>query len=321
MKDINLKEIKKAYNRISELINYTPIHNSRTLNQIVGSNIFLKCENFQRTGSFKFRGVINKLLQLEDRQKNRGIIAHSSGNHAQAVALASQILKIKSTIIMPKNAPKVKVKATKGYGAKVVRCKNSIEDREKTCKKIQEKHEYTLIHPYDDNEIIKGAGTASMEMIDQIGEIKTFFCPIGGGGLISGNSTFLKELIKDIKIIGVEPKKADDAYRSLRDDRLYPSEYPDTIADGLRTGLSHRTFKIIKENVDEIITVEEKEIIDAMKFLWNRMKIITEPSAAVSLAGLLKKSKKHEVGRKTGVLISGGNVDLKKFFKKYYKKI
>jgi threonine dehydratase len=257
---------------------------------------------------------------LKEKNKLKGVITHSSGNHAQAVALVSSILNIKSVIVMPENAPKVKVDATIEYGAKIVRCANNIEAREKTCQNIIKKHGYNLIHPYDDDQIISGAGTVAFELIREIGNLDYIFCPVGGGGLLSGTSIAAKGLCPNIIIIAVEPKLADDAYRSFKDGKLYQSKYPSTIADGLRTSLSQRTFRIIQKHVDEIITVSEKEIIDAMKFMWIYMKIIIEPSGAVPIAGLIKM-KNYVKERKVGVIVSGGNVDLDGFFKEYYEKL
>ena len=315
-----LKDIENAYERIKCMINQTNVMTSRTLNKMVEADVFLKCENFQRVGAFKFRGVSNKLIQLNDKDRKKGVITHSSGNHAQAVALASSIIGIKSIIVMPKNAPKVKVDATKGYGAKIVRCASNVEAREKTCQDIIKKNGYTLIHPYDDEQIIAGAGTAALELLREIGFIDYIFCPVGGGGLLSGTSIATKGLFPNTKVIAVEPKQADDAYRSYRDKKLYPSNYPNTIADGLRTSLSRRTFKIILKNVDNIITVSEKEIIDAMKFLWLRMKIIVEPSGAVPIAGIMKMKSSIKKS-KVGAIISGGNINLNDFFNEYYNNI
>jgi threonine dehydratase len=316
---INLNDIEVAYEKISNMINKTNVLTSRTLNKMVGANVFVKCENFQRAGAFKFRGVCNKMLNLSKEEKKKGVITHSSGNHAQAVALVSSILDIKSVIVMPKNTPKVKVNATKNYGSKIVRCENNIKSRENTCKNLIKKFGYTLIHPYDDDQIIAGAGTVALELIKEIGCLDLIICPVGGGGLLSGISIATKGLCPNSKIIAVEPKNADDAYRSLKNGVIYPSKYPNTIADGLRTSLSRRTFDIIKKNVDEIITVSEKNIIDAMEFLWSRMKIIVEPSGAVSIAGMLKM--KNINNSKIGAIISGGNIDLDDFFGIYYKKI
>lgn len=315
-----LKDVERAYERIKNIVNKTSVLTSRTLNQIVGANVFVKCENFQRVGAFKFRGISNKLLQLSVEEKAKGVVTHSSGNHAQAVALASSILGIKSVIVMPENAPPVKIDATRGYGAEIVRCASNVKAREETCQNLVDKHGYTLVHPYDDDQIIAGAGTAALELIKEVGDLDYMFCPVGGGGLLSGTSVATKGLCPNSKVIAVEPERADDAYRSFKDGKLYPSAYPDTIADGLRTSLSKRTFKIVRENVDEIITVSEKEIIDAMKFLWMRMKIVVEPSGAVPIAGVIKMARGIK-NKKIGVIISGGNIDLDDFFSKYYENL
>lgn len=316
----SLKDVEKAHERIKNIVNNTSVLTSRTLDKMVGANVFVKCENFQRIGAFKFRGVSNKLLQLSADEKAKGVVTHSSGNHAQAVALASSLLGIKSVIVMPENAPPVKIDATRGYGAEIVRCASNIKSREETCQNLVDKHGYTLVHPYDDDQIIAGAGTAALELIKEVGDLDYMFCPVGGGGLLSGTSVATKGLCPDSKVIAVEPERADDAYRSFKDGKLYPSAYPDTIADGLRTSLSKRTFKIIRENVDEIITVSEKEIIDAMKFLWMRMKIVVEPSGAVPIAGVIKMARSIK-NKKIGVIISGGNIDLDDFFSKYYENL
>jgi len=313
---VNIKDIENAHLRIIHMINKTCVMTSRTLDNKLESKIYFKCENFQRVGAFKFRGVSNKLLLLNKEERKKGVVTHSSGNHAQAVALGSAILGIKSVIVMPENAPKVKVEATRNYGANIVFCKNSVKDREKTCNELRKKYGYTLVHPYDDDQIIAGAGTVAYELIKEIGNLDYIFCPVGGGGLLSGTSIATKGLSSKTKVIAVEPEKADDAYRSFKNGKLYPSSYPDTIADGLRTSLSERTFEIIKKNVDDIITVSEKEIIQAMKYLWARMKIIVEPSGAVPLAGVINFSK-NEKNKKIGVIISGGNVDLDEYFLKF----
>ena len=317
---LKLSNIEEAHLRIQHMINNTYVMKSRTLNNNLKNEIFFKCENFQRVGAFKFRGVSNKLLQLNKSEKKKGVVTHSSGNHAQAVALASKILGIKSTIVMPKNAPKVKVDATRDYGAKIVFCENNVESRESTCRDLINKYGYTLIHPYDDYQIIAGAGTAAFELLKEVKNIDYVYCPVGGGGLLSGTSIATKGYSPNTRVIAVEPEKADDAYRSFKNKKIYPSNYPNTIADGLRTSLSEKTFKIILKNVDEIITVTEEEIINAMKFLWTRMKIIVEPSGAVPLAGVIKNSRNYK-DKRVGVIISGGNIDLDGFFKKYLSKI
>lgn len=313
---IDLKDIKRAHTRIEPMINRTCVMTSSTLNDMVGSKIYLKCENFQKTGSFKMRGVSNKLMQLDEDERKRGVATHSSGNHAQAVALASSILGIKSVIVMPKNSPDVKVEATEGYGAEVVFCENRVEAREERCRELVQEHGYVHVHPYDDDQIIAGAGTAALELMEDEGELDHLFCPVGGGGLISGISVCAKGMNEGTKVVGVEPEMADDAYRSVRDGELYPSEYPDTVADGLRTSLSERTFAVIRENVDDMITVTEREIVEAMEFLWTRMKLVVEPSGAVSVAGVMKRDGLSE--KRVGAVISGGNMDLNDLFETYY---
>jgi threonine dehydratase len=271
-------------------------------------------------GAFKFRGAVNTLLQLSSQEKEKGIIAHSSGNHAQAVSLAASLLKIKAVIVMPSNSPEVKVCATKEYGAEVVFCGNKPEDRAEATQKLINENEYTLIHPYDNDNIINGAGTAVLELIKEVNKLDYVFCPVGGGGLLSGTALATKGISPETKVIAVEPSNADDAYRSFKGGKIYPSINPNTIADGLRTALSERTFAIIKEKVDEIITVSEEEIIEAMKFLWERMKLVIEPSGAVAVAGILS-DKINLVDKKAGVIISGGNVDLSSFFKEIESKV
>ena len=293
---------------------------SSTLNEMTASECFLKCENFQKTGSFKFRGAFNALSQLSPKQKKSGVIAHSSGNHAQALALAARLLGVKAVVVMPENASPVKVAATKGYGAKVVFCGSHPADREKTVAPLIERHGYTLIHPYNDLRIIAGAGTAAYELIKEAGELDYVFAPVGGGGLLSGTAIATKGLLPSSKVIGVEPENADDAYQSLKAGRIIPVKSPNTIADGLRTSLGSNTFRIIREKADQIITVSEEEIVDAMRFLWERMKLVVEPSGAVSLAGVL--SKKIDLrAKRVGIIISGGNIDLTDFFAKIRQRI
>lgn len=314
-------DVLKAHDRIKDNINKTPVLTSRTLNERAGAEIYLKCENLQRVGAFKMRGAFNAISQLDDEQKSKGVIAHSSGNHAQAVALSAKILGIKATIVMPETSPKVKVKATRDtYGANVVKCKNTMEARHKTTEGLIEKHGYTLIHPYDNENIIAGAGTAALELLKEIYGIDMVFAPVGGGGLLSGTSIASKGFNPDIKVYGVEPKNVDDAYRSFKSGELKTNETINSIADGLLTNLSKRTFSIIRKNVDNIIRVSEKEILEAMRFIWERMKLVVEPSGACSLAGVLSKHVDLG-GKKIGVIISGGNVDLGNFFNKYEKKI
>ncbi len=253
------------------------------------------------------------MSQLSPKQKKRGVITHSSGNHAQALALAAKLLGIKAVIVMPKNASPAKIAATKGYGAEIVTCGSHPTDREKAVIPLIKKYGYTLIHPSNDLKIIAGAGTAAYELIKKVGKLDYVFSPVGGGGLLSGTAIATKGLLPPAKVIGVEPKNADDAYQSFKAGKIIQVKNPNTIADGLRTSLGSNTFRIISEKVDQIITVSEKEIVDAMQFLWERMKLVVEPSGAVSLAGVL--SNRMELASKiVGIIISGGNIDLTCFF-------
>ncbi len=318
---IEYPDIIAAYNRIKNIINKTPVMTSRTLNKLTKAEIYIKCENFQRIGAFKMRGAYNAISQLTEEQKAKGVIAHSSGNHAQAVALSAKLLGIKATIVMPVTSPQVKVNATRDtYGAEVVMCENTIEARIKTTEKLISKSGYTLIHPYDNDNIIAGAGTAAYELINQVDDLDMVFAPVGGGALVSGISIAVKGFNSDIEVYAVEPKNVDDAYRSLKSGKIETNETINSIADGLLTNLSERTFNIIKNYIDDIITVSEQEIVDAMRFLWERMKLVVEPSGVCSLAGVLSSQIPVE-NKRVGVIISGGNIDLNEFFNLIQKKI
>ena len=315
-----LEKVEEAYNRIKKEINLTPVVTSTTLNKITEANCYLKMENYQRTGSFKIRGALNAITCLSDENKSKGVTTHSSGNFAQALSLASSMVKVKATVVMPENAPKIKVDATKGYGAEVVFCGTKPGDREKTAQELIDKFGYSLIHSSNDMNIIYGQSTATYELIKEVEDLDYVFAPCGGGGLLSGTAIATKSLCPEAKIIGVEPKNADDAFRSFRDGKIYPSINPNTIADGLKTSLGSHTFRVIREYVDEIITVTEEEIVQAMEFLWSRMKHVVEPSGAVSLAGVL--SNKIDLKKKrVGIVISGGNTDLTSFFELIRNKI
>lgn len=317
---MSFQGIEEAYKRIGTIVNKTPVMTSRTLNLLLKTNVFFKCENFQRVGAFKFRGAYNTLSLLSENQKKKGVITHSSGNHAQAIALAASLLGIKATIVMPKGAPVNKINATKSYGAQVVFCDNTLESRTLTTEKIIREQKSLLIHPYDNDDIINGQGTAAYELIKEVGILDIVITPLGGGGLLSGTALAIKAFNSNINVIGVEPSIADDALRSLKAGHIIPSNYPNTIADGLRTSLCERTFKIIRKYVDDIVTVTEIEIINAMKFLWERMKIIVEPSGAVPLAAIISKKIPVE-NKKVGVILSGGNIDVEPFFQLLEKKI
>ncbi len=318
-----LQTIINRANEIAKYANKTPILTSSTINQMTDAKIFFKCENFQKGGAFKFRGALNTILQLTEDEKKRGIIAHSSGNHAQAVAIVGRLLGIKTTIVMPKNASSVKIAATKGYGATVVFSDIDIKSREETCQQLIDKYNYVLIHPYDNQNIIIGAASTAFEITEEIGELDYIITPIGGGGLISGTGLYSKLSGKIKYVIGSEPELADDAYLSLKTGKLQPAKPPKTIADGLLTHLSELTFNHVTKYVDDIITVSEEEIINAMKLIWERLKIIIEPSSAVPVAALFKGIENGIIKRKSrvGIIISGGNVDLSNYFNELNKKI
>ncbi|MHA1914187.1 MAG: threonine ammonia-lyase [Promethearchaeota archaeon] len=310
---MSFQGIVEAFERVQGVVNKTPITNSRTLNSMLNAKVYFKCENFQRVGAFKFRGAYNALSLLTEGERKRGVITHSSGNHAQAVALAASILEIHATIVMPKGAPKNKIEATRDYGAKIVFCDNTLDARTRTTENLVKKNNLVLIHPYDNDNVINGQGTAAYEFIREVGDLDVMIVPLGGGGLLSGTALGTKKSCPNAEVFGVEPSIADDALRSIEAGHVIPSTYPNTIADGLRTSICERTFNIIQNSVDQIVTVSENEIITAMKFLWQRMKLIVEPSGAVPLAALL--SNKIDVDdRRVGVILSGGNIDLNPFF-------
>lgn len=279
-----LTDIRDAYQRIRPYIHRTPVMSSRQINRIFNANIFMKCENFQKVGAFKFRGAINSVLLLPDESKKRGVITHSSGNHAAALAHAAEINGIKAFIVMPENASSVKKNAVAGYGARITYCKPTLRAREETTADLAKETGATLIHSYDDINVICGQGTAALELLEEHPDLDIIIVPIGGGGLMSGISTVVKGVAPRTRVYGAEPVNADDAYRSFVSGKLIPSANPDTIADGLLTSLSERTFSIIRKNVDNIFTVTERSIIDSMRLIWERMKIIIEPSSATALA-------------------------------------
>jgi len=307
----SLSDIQSAHNRIKPFVHRTPVLTSRLLNEMFGCELWFKCENFQRVGAFKFRGATNAVLQLSNEQKKHGVVTHSSGNHAAALALAARMNGISAFIVMPENAPSVKKDAVADYGAKITFCKPTLRAREETCRSIMEKEGATLIHPYDNVNVICGQGTAALELLEEKNDLEILVAPIGGGGLMSGTSTCTKGIGRKIKVIGAEPLNANDAWRSFKTGILSPSVNPSTIADGLLTSLSDLTFTIIRNNVDDIFTVREETILVCMKLIWERMKIIVEPSSATVLA-VVMENRDFFRGKKTGLIISGGNVDLKK---------
>jgi threonine dehydratase len=271
--------------------------------------VILKCENLQKVGAFKFRGACNAVLALSEAEAARGVVTHSSGNHAQALALAARVRGIPAYIVMPENAPQVKKDAVAGYGGQITFCKPTLEARESAMERIRLETGASVVHPYDNELVIAGQGTAALELLEDFPDLDAVIAPVGGGGLLSGTSIAAKALKPGIRVIAAEPEKADDAYRSLQAGRIVPSRNPNTIADGLLTSLGNLTFPIIQRNVERIVTVSERGIIEAMRFIWERAKLIIEPSAAVAVGALWEK--KMDLSRaKVGVILSGGNVDL-----------
>lgn len=300
--------IERAAERLSGHANVTPVHRSRTLDRRLGAEVFLKCENFQRVGAFKFRGAYNAMSQLSATERAAGVLTYSSGNHAQGVALAGKLLGIPTTIVMPTNAPKVKRAATEGYGARVIEYDPRETTRREVAERLQAEGDFTLIPPFDDLRILSGQGTAALELHRQVPDLDLFLAPVGGGGLMSGCAVATKRIAPSCRVIGVEPKVADDATRSFRTGRLQTVLNPPTIADGTRTqSLGQINFPLFLECVDDMVTVTEDSIKQAVRFLFERTKLVVEPSGALGIAALLSGA--VAPGGRTGVLISGGNVD------------
>jgi len=310
MKIPDLADIQAAHYRIKPFIHCTPVMKSQKLNELFNCELFFKCENFQKVGAFKFRGATNAVLSLNSLERQKGVVTHSSGNHAAALALAARMNGIKAYIVMPENAPVVKKNAVAGYGAEITFCKPSLQAREDTTRLIMEKTGATLVHPYDNFNVICGQGTAALEFLNEIADLEIIIAPVGGGGLMSGTSTCVKGINKTIQVIGAEPLNANDASISFSSGILTPSFNPKTVADGLLTSLSELTFSVIRKNVDKILTVKEDSIIECMLLVWERMKIIIEPSSATVLA-VVKENPDLFRNRKTGLIISGGNVDFR----------
>lgn len=308
---VSKEDMLACHKRIQPYIHRTPVLSSTALNEIAGCEIFFKCENFQKMGAFKMRGAINAILNLGEEQKARGVVTHSSGNMAQAVSLAAKSLGIPAYIVMPENAPQVKKDAVAGYGGQITECYPTIEIRQATADRIIEKTGATFIHPSNDLDVIIGQGTAAMELIEEQTDLDYLLTPVGGGGLLAGSAMATHYFGNGCQAIAGEPRAADDAYWSLKAGKIMKNLKADTIADGLRTHLGDINFPIIQKYVDKIIRVEEGEIIAAMRMVWERMKIIIEPSCAVPFAAVLLKPKKFK-GKKVGIIISGGNVDLGK---------
>jgi len=304
-----LKDVQSAVKRIESYVHNTPVLTSTTMDRMLNATVYFKCENFQRMGAFKIRGAINAILQLSEEERARGVITHSSGNFAAALALAARTLDTKAYIVMPSNAPNVKKEAVAGYGAQIIECLPTLKSRESTTLTHQKKTGATFVHPSNDINVILGNATAVWEMAKKVEHLDVVIAPVGGGGLIAGTALATNHLNYYIETIGAEPFGADDAYLSLKTGKIQPSINPKTIADGLKTQLGDKNFPIIQKFVSKIIRVEESEIVEAMKFIWERMKIVIEPSSAVAVAALFRNSSEFKK-RKIGVILSGGNVDV-----------
>lgn len=304
-----IENIEQAHQEVAPHIHKTPILTSRIINQISGAELYFKCENLQKAGSFKIRGATNAVLQLTEKERKRGVVTHSSGNFAQALAYAAKKMNIPAYIVMPENAPSVKVSAVKGYGAQIKFCKNSQAQREATMQRWQKETGAAFLHPYNQRNVILGQSTCAYEMIEQVPDLDGIISPVGGGGLISGTALTAHFKRPGTKVYGAEPTGADDAQKSFRKGRIFPSENPNTIADGLLTSLGNETFPVIQKHVSDIFTVTDDEIVEAMRLIWTRMKIVVEPSSATTLAVVLRNNT-YFAGKKVTLILSGGNVDL-----------
>ena len=304
-----MNTIKNVAKKIKPYIHETPILTSTLLNEIVGCDIFFKCENFQKMGAFKMRGAMNAILNLSEGQKDKGVVTHSSGNFAQALSLAANKLGITAYIVMPSSAPKVKIDAVKGYGGEVTICLPTLKDRKTNAERISIENGATFIHPSNDLDVIKGQGTAAFELLEKYSNLDAIFTPVGGGGLVAGTILAVQQKSPNCKIYGGEPENVDDAFRSLKSGRIETNETTDTIADGLKTHLGDINFPIIQNAIEEIVLVTEDQILSALKLIWSRLKIVIEPSSAVAFAALINKSSDLN-SKNIGVILSGGNVNL-----------
>jgi threonine dehydratase len=307
---VGFDRVRQAAERLRGVAHRTPVATSRTLDERLGARLFLKCENLQRMGAFKFRGAYNAVAQLGPDERARGVLAYSSGNHAQAIALACRLLGARATIVMPDNAPAAKRQATEGYGARVVSYDRAREKREEIAERMQREGGQVLIPPYDHEDVIAGQGTAALELIEEAGELDLLLAPCGGGGLLSGSALAARALLPRCRVIGVEPELADDATRSFRSGTLQTVHNPPTIADGARTpSLGALTFPLVRANVDDMTTVPDEALVRAMRFVWERMKLVVEPTGVLGLAAALA-GRVDVRGLRVGVILSGGNVDL-----------
>ncbi len=302
-------DIVRVRKIINPFIHRTPVHTSVSLNEICGSTLFFKCENFQKGGAFKFRGATHAVTTLCLEGASKGVATHSSGNHAQALSLAARMRGIRAHIVMPTTSPKIKIEAVKSYGGRITFCQPTLPDREATLLKVVKQTGAVEIHPYNDYRIIAGQATAAAELFEEISELDCLIAPVGGGGLLSGTILSAKYFSPKTKVYGAEPEKANDAWQSIRAKRLIPVDKALTIADGLRTSLGSRTFQIIMQGVQDILCVSEESIIEAMLILWERMKLLVEPSGAVPLAAVMEHKQLFK-GKQCGIILSGGNTDL-----------
>ncbi len=304
---LTLADVRAAQERIQRYVHRTPVFTSQLLDREFGARLFFKGENFQKAGAFKSRGACNALFSLADAEARRGVATHSSGNHAAALARAAGLRGVPAHIVMPTNSPLAKQRAVQGYGGRIVLCEPNLAARETTCAQVIAETGATLVHPYDDYLIMAGQGTAALEFLEEVRELDVMIAPIGGGGLLGGTAVATKGFNPRIRVVGAEPAQADDAFRSLQTGRIVTST-PDTIADGLRTAVGRRNFPILQAHVDEIVTVSEAAIVQAMRRIWEVLKIVVEPSAAVALAALLERPARPS--SRVGLILSGGNVDL-----------
>jgi len=302
-------DIQEAAVRIEGMVHRTPVLTCATLDALTGARLFFKCENFQKVGAFKMRGATNAVFSLTESAAVRGVATHSSGNHAQALALAARLRGVPAYVVMPRNAPAVKQAAVNDYGAEIISCEPTLAAREATLAAVVARTGAVFVHPYDNDQIIAGQGTAALELLTDHPDLTVVMAPVGGGGLLSGTALATRTLAPDAVVIAAEPAGADDAYRSLAAGHIIPSVNPQTVADGLLTSLGERNFPLIQEHVQAIWTVADGDIVAAMRLVWERMKIIIEPSAAVCLAAVLARPDEVR-GRRIGIIITGGNVDL-----------
>ncbi|MEO6985583.1 MAG: threo-3-hydroxy-L-aspartate ammonia-lyase [Paralcaligenes sp.] len=303
-------DVAAAAGRLANEAHKTPVFTSRTVNEELGAQVFFKCENFQRMGAFKFRGAFNALSRFDSSQRKRGVLAFSSGNHAQAISLAARILGIAATIVMPQDAPAAKMAATKGYGGQVVLYDRYTEDREAICRKLADEKGMTLIPPYDHPDVLSGQGTAAKELFEEVGKLDALFVPLGGGGLLSGSALTARALSPECKVYGVEPEAGNDGQQSFRTGAIVHIDTPRTIADGAQTQhLSPLTFALIQRDVNDILTASDPELIECMRFFASRMKMLVEPTGCLGFAAA-QRIKDQIKGRRVGVVLSGGNVDL-----------